>query len=135
MELQELSNEAKLDLFFNTIRAIEPKDPSELYRNGLKTEKYVFDKGVVSQYLDRFKEDKLLVVQSKDTFIITEKGKSFQGYANPTTKIKKSIDAVFILTAVSLIISAASLIISAIGVCYTIAEYNKPINGEIQIDF
>lgn len=121
-----LSNEEKLDIFFNYLKDLNPKDHSPLYRNGFNSGGLVVNPQECELYIKRFKDDGLIEQQSKQSYIITLKGLAFQGYNTPTVRVKKSIDRVWIVTIIG-------LFIGAVGTYFTVASYYKPNQNEIQL--
>lgn len=82
-----LSNEQKLDLFFNTIKERFIISPEALYSGGLRTKKYVFSGNEAREYIKRFKEDGLVNVNA-DMVTLTENGRAFKGYVKGSRKSK-----------------------------------------------
>lgn len=75
-----LSNEEKLDIFFNYLKELDKKDFSDLYRKGFNHSGLVVNALESELYIQRFKDDGLIKQESKESFIITLKGQSFKGY-------------------------------------------------------
>lgn len=121
-----LSNEEKLDIFFNYLKDLNPKDLSPIIRNGFNSAGLKVDPQECDLYIERFKLDGLIEQRSRESFIITLKGHAFQGYNTPTLRVKKSIDKVWLLTFLG-------LIVGTVGTYYTVASYYKPNQTEVQL--
>lgn len=121
-----LSNEEKLDLFFNTIKEQNLRNHLILYYKGLYTQDYPFSPNEAKLYIERFYDDGLINFIDENSFIITPKGKTFQGYQPSIKKVARSIDYIKIYTLIG-------LGLTAIGTVYTVVTYYKPNQTDVQL--